>query len=303
MLARQLEGVESRSSVARLIREGHVLLNGRPAKPRTIVNPGDEVLVDRPVAVPSDVPAEDLPLEIVFQDQWLAVVDKAAGMVTHPAGAVRTGTLVNALLHHVGDLSGIGGVLRPGIVHRLDKGTTGLLVVAKDDESHRRLSAQLVSRRLKRLYEAVAWGRVQPDEFDVDAPIARHPRDRKRMAVVEGGKEARSHVRVRSADDLASHLDVELDTGRTHQIRVHLRHRGHPLVGDSTYGGRRRSVRGASAGVRRAADRLVDLIDRPALHARELRLEHPSTGEPMVFESPRPADIQRVLDFLTEHRG
>ncbi len=297
-LARELDGEESRSSVARLIREGRVTLNGAPAKPATEVFPGDEIVVDRPAPVPADLPAEDLPLRIVHEDEWLAVVDKPAGMVTHPAGALRTGTLVNALLHRLDQLSGVGGVLRPGIVHRLDKGTTGLLVVAKDDETHRALSAQLADRTLSRIYEAVVWGHVRPERFEIDAPIARDPRDRKKMAVVAGGKEARSHVRVLRAADAASHVEVRLETGRTHQIRVHLQHRGHPLVGDSTYGGRRRALGAFSRRALREADRLVEAIDRPALHARRLRFVHPARGVEMELESPLPPDLEGLLDVL-----
>ncbi|MBZ0270271.1 RluA family pseudouridine synthase, partial [bacterium] len=278
-LARELAGEESRSSIQRLIREGRVLVNGRPVRAATEVGPGDEVVIDRPEPVPADLPAQDLEFGIVHEDDAIVVVDKPAGMVTHPAEGTRSGTLVNALLHRVRDLSGIGGVLRPGIVHRLDKGTTGLLVVAKTDEAHRRLAAQLAERTLKRIYVAVAWGCVQPESFVIDAPIGRHPRDRKRMGIVEGGKEARTHIRVLRATELASHVEAELETGRTHQIRVHLRHVGHPLVGDSAYGGRRRAIRTAAPEIRRAADALIREIDRPALHARRLRLIHPVTGE------------------------
>lgn len=294
-LAEELAGVESRTSVARLIRDGRVLLNGRPAKPASEVFEGDTVTIDLPEPVPSDLQAEDLPIGVVFQDEHMAVIDKPAGMVTHPAGALRTGTLVNALLARFPGLSTVGGPLRPGIVHRLDKGTTGLLVVALDDESHRRLARQLAERTLARTYEAVAWGRVTPGSFVVDAPIARHPRDRKRMAVVEGGKEARSRVRVLHAAEAASHIEVALETGRTHQIRVHLQHRGHPLVGDSTYGGRRRALAAASPMARREADELVRMIGRPALHARRIRFRHPFSGDELSFESPIPADLAALV--------
>ena len=297
-LADELGASHSRSEIARLIRSGLVLLDGRPAKVATEVQPGSVVTIDFPEPEPSDVPAEDLPLRIVYEDSFFLVVDKPAGMVTHPAGSLRSGTLVNALLHHVRDLSGIGGVLRPGIVHRLDKGTSGLLVVAKSDESHRELAGQLRDRTLHRIYEAVVWGKVTPTEFRIDAPIARHPRDRKRMAVVEGGKEARTEVRVLAATELASHLRLKLDTGRTHQIRVHLQHRGHPLVGDATYGGRRRTLRGTTAAVRRAADSMIAEISRPALHARRLELSHPDTGERLSFESLLPEDFRRVVRSL-----
>ena len=282
--------------MARLIREGRILLNGRRARPASEVVAGDEVALDLPA--PAEVPAEDLPIGIVWQDEHLVVVDKPAGMVTHPAGPRRTGTLVNALLFHVRDLSGIGGVLRPGIVHRLDVGTTGLLVVAKHDECHRRLAGALQRREIKRTYEAVAWGRVEPAGITVDGPIGRHPRDRKRMAVVEGGRDARTHVRVLLATDVASHVDVRLETGRTHQIRVHLRHLEHPLVGDGTYGGRHGALRRLPPGDRSAGRELLATIDRPALHARRLELAHPFTGAALEFDSPRPDDLERLLAAL-----
>ncbi|HMB68286.1 MAG TPA: RluA family pseudouridine synthase [bacterium] len=302
-LARELTGAHSRSELARLIREGRVRIGGAPAKPATEVRGGDVVVIELPEPEPSDLIPEDLPVGVLWEDDRLAVVDKPAGMVTHPAGPLRTGTLVNALLFRLGGLSGVGGVLRPGIVHRLDKGTSGLLVVAKDDETHRRLADQLRDRTLSRTYDAIAWGRVAPRGFTVDAPIGRHPRDRKRMAVVEGGRAARSHVTVRSASDLASRLEVRLETGRTHQIRVHLRHQGHPIVGDGTYGGRRQSLRRVPAHLRGDAERLLGRIDRPALHSRKLELTHPFTGDRIRVESPPPADFRGLLDLVEAREG
>jgi 23S rRNA pseudouridine1911/1915/1917 synthase len=184
-------------------------------------------------------------------------------------------------------------------VHRLDKGTSGLLVVAKSDEAHRRLARRLRERTISRTYEALAWGIVRPAEMTIDAPIGRHLRDRKRMAVVEGGKEARTHVKVIEAWAIASRLEVRLETGRTHQIRVHLAHRGYPLVGDRTYGGRRIPPL-ASPRLADRASRLVDLLGRPALHSRSLRFVHPFTGEEQSFEAPIPEDFARALDFLRE---
>jgi 23S rRNA pseudouridine1911/1915/1917 synthase len=294
-LARALEGTHSRTGLARLVREGRVLVNGRPAKPASEVAAGDVVVVDLPRPSPSEIAAEDLPLTIVWQDEHLAVVDKPAGMVTHPAGPLRTGTLVNALLWHLGDLSGIGGVLRPGIVHRLDQGTSGLLVVAKHDESHRRLAAQLAARTLRRIYRVVAWQRVAPESFVVDAPIARDPRDRKRMAVVQGGKEAKTSFRVIRAGPLASHLEASLHTGRTHQIRVHLRYVRHPVVGDATYGGRRQALRALEPSLRPSGETLLAAIDRAALHAWRISFRHPFRDEELRFESPPPADFREVL--------
>ncbi len=296
-LAEALAGEHSRTEIARWIREGRVLLGGAAAKASQLVAGGEEVVVDVPEPPPAEIPAQAIPLAVVYEDDALLVVDKPAGLVTHPAGPLREGTLVNALLHHAASLSRTGGAMRPGIVHRLDKGTSGLLVVAKTDEAHRRLARSLRARTMTRRYEAIVWGYVRPAAFAVDAPIGRHPRDRKKMAVVEGGKEARSNVRVLAAAELASRIEVDLDTGRTHQIRVHLAHRRHPVVGDALYGGRRApSFPGAR--LRAAASALLASIDRPALHARELRLPHPFTGEPLVFESPLPEDFLRALGVL-----
>ena len=298
-LADILEGRESRSSIARLIRAGKVRVNGRIAKPSIEVGAGDAIEVEiEPPASPEFVP-EDLAIRIAYEDDFLAVVDKPAGMSTHPAGAMRTGTLVNALLHRMRGLSNVGGAMRPGIVHRLDKGTSGLLVVAKDDETHRRLARAVATREVHRIYEAVAWGRV-PARCTIDAPLARHPRDRKRMAVVARGKSARTHVRAIRREEVASHVEVRLETGRTHQIRVHLAHRGHPIVGDPVYGGRRRALADASPHVRRQAEALARLIDRPALHSRRLEFIHPVTGEELALESPLPHDMARLVAQLGE---
>jgi 23S rRNA pseudouridine1911/1915/1917 synthase len=218
-------------------------------------------------------------------------------MSTHPAGPIRTGTLVNALLHRYRNLSVAGGPTRPGIVHRLDKGTSGLLVVARDDETHRRLARVIAAHEVERTYEAVAWGRLG-GRSTIEAPIARHPRDRKRMAVRERGKTARTHVRALFAAETASHLEIRLDTGRTHQIRVHLAHRDHPLVGDTVYGGRRRALVGTTPAAKRLADELAGMIERPALHSRRLAFAHPWTGEAIEVESPLPDDVARVVARL-----
>lgn len=294
VLAELLAGEESRTSIARLIRAGLVRVNGRPARPAQEVADGDAVELEADASTAETLAAEDLPLGIAWEDDRFAVVDKPAGMRTHPAGPIRTGTLVNALLHRWRTLSSVGGPARPGIVHRLDKGTSGLLVVAKDDEAHRRLAAALAARGIHRTYEAVCWGRLA-GAMTIDAPIGRHQRDRKRMAVITRGKEARTHVRALRAGEAASHIEVRLDTGRTHQIRVHLAHRNHPLVGDPAYGGRRRALVGASGEAMRLADDLSRMIDRPALHARRLEFAHPFDGTPIAVESPLPADMAALI--------
>jgi 23S rRNA pseudouridine1911/1915/1917 synthase len=298
-LAKALTGEQSRTVVAGWIREGRVRVGGLLAKPAQLVGPGDEIAIDVPVPESIDLAAEPLGLPVVYEDESLLVVDKPAGMSTHPAGPIRTGTMVNALLHHVGQLSQLGGELRPGIVHRLDKGTSGLLVVAKTDEAHRRLSLMLRERRVSRIYEAIAWGSGLPLTFTIDAPIGRHPRDRKKMAVVERGKEARSHARVMDSWPIATRLEVTLETGRTHQIRVHLAHQGHPVVGDATYGGRRVPAQ-PTPHLRARAIALASSIGRPALHARSLRFDHPFTDAPLAFSSPLPADFTGALRVLAD---
>ncbi|HET8655783.1 MAG TPA: RluA family pseudouridine synthase [Longimicrobiaceae bacterium] len=285
----------SRSRAAQWIEEGRVLVNGAAPKKRDVPALGDEVRVHLPPPEPSPLAPEDIPLDIVYQDADLLVIDKAAGIVVHPAPGHRGGTLVNALLHAVGDLSGIGGVLRPGIVHRLDRDTSGLMVVAKNDAAHRALADELRHRRIRRRYLVAAWGHLPEAEITVDAPIGRHPTERRKMAVVEGGRRAVTHFRRLEHWRAADLLQAQLETGRTHQIRVHLLHLGHPVVGDETYApGRERGVSGAARGW---AQELARRTPRQFLHAAELRFRHPRTGEPMRFEAPLPDDLRRVAEW------
>ncbi len=244
-----------------------------------------EIEIPEPVA--AEPAAEAIPLEVVFQDQHLLVLNKPAGLVVHPGAGRASGTLVNALLHHVKDLSGVGGVLRPGIVHRLDRGTSGLLVVAKDDATHRALAAQFAARGVEKEYLALVLGVPSPREGEIDKPIGRHPVQRKRMAVRAGGRSALSTYRVLEAFDGAALLRVTIHTGRTHQIRVHLASIGHPVAGDATYGVRRRATSEALA-----------LLDRPALHAALLAFDHPANGRRLRFESPLPSDMAHVVCLL-----
>jgi 23S rRNA pseudouridine1911/1915/1917 synthase len=279
----------SRSRAERWIEHGRVMLNGAVPKKRDRPAPGDRVTVTIPPPENSPLAPEAIPLAIVYEDGDLLVIDKPPGLVVHPGAGNRSGTLVNALLHAVHDLSGIGGVLRPGIVHRLDRDTSGLMVVAKNDAAHRALADELKARRIRRIYLAAAWGHLADDEVRVDAPIGRHPVERKRMAVVEGGRPARTRFvrleRWRAADLVRA----ELETGRTHQIRVHLLHLGHPVVGDRTYAPERhRSFSGADRGWAAA---LARRVPRQFLHAAELRFTHPRTGEPMHFHAPLPPDL------------
>ena len=284
----------SRSRIQQLIKTGAVTVNGGERRVSYSVCAEDLVFVDVPAPERSVLAAEDIPLAIIYEDEDLLVLDKPAGMVVHPAPGVNSGTLVNALLHHCGDLSGIGGVLRPGIVHRLDKDTTGLLVVAKSDRAHRGLAAQLEARSMRRTYIALVWGIVDAEEDRIEAPIGRHPRDRKRLAVVRSGRAAATRVSKLRHFEFTSMLEVRLETGRTHQIRVHLQHYGFPVFGDPVYGGRNRTS-GIKADLHRRADLLLKLIDRQALHAADLQFEHPVSGEQFQFSAPLPDDFDRLV--------
>lgn len=280
----------SRSRIVRLIASGHVLVDGERPRKSDLVETGQAVEISVPPPAPTTAEPEAIPLDVVYEDADLVVVNKPAGMVVHPARGHAGGTLVNALLHHVADLSGIGGALRPGIVHRLDKDTSGLLVVAKNDASHHALSDALRARAMRRLYLAAAWGHLPESSMTVDAPIGRHPTDRLRMAVVDGGRRAITRLRVRESWVAAELLDVSLRTGRTHQIRVHLAHIGHPVVGDSAYGsGWERGMTGPG---RAWARELARRVPRQFLHAAELAFAHPRTGAPMRFRVPLPADLE-----------
>jgi 23S rRNA pseudouridine1911/1915/1917 synthase len=284
----------SRSQLQRLIKEGSVLVAGRAAKANQPVKPGQEISIDVPEPIEAAPAPEDLPLPIVYQDKDLIVVDKPAGMVVHPAAGHESGTMVNALLHHVDDLSGIGGEKRPGIVHRLDKGTSGLMVVAKHDRAHEELARQFAQREVEKEYIALCWGEVMAGRR-IDAPIGRDPSNRKKMAS-ESARLRRTRaavtrvVRAEHFGRVLTLAQVAIHTGRTHQIRVHLSAIGHPIVGDALYGGVHRRVPGDI--------RAVAHLDRPFLHAARLVFAHPEDGRRMEFLSAMPADLQKVLDEL-----
>jgi 23S rRNA pseudouridine1911/1915/1917 synthase len=285
----------SRARATQLIEQGRVTLNGAVPKKRDRAGPGDVVEVLIPAPQPSSLTPEDIPLTIVHQDDDLLVIDKPAGLVVHPAAGNPTGTMVNALLHAIPDLSGIGGVLRPGIVHRLDKDTSGLMIVAKHDDAHRTLSEALKRREVRRAYLTAAWGRLAEDDMLVDAPIGRDPNERKRMAVVPDGRAARTRFRRLERWRAADLVRAELETGRTHQIRVHLLHLGHPVVGDRTYAPDRH--KGFGGPERAWAAGLAKRVPRQFLHATELRFVHPRTGEAMRFDSPLPPDLAAAAEW------
>lgn len=285
----------SRSRVTQLLADGRVRLDGRVPRKSERVEPGGVLEVEVPPPTPSTVEPEDIPLDIVHEDRDLLVVNKPPGLVVHPAPGHRTGTLVNALLHHVEDLSGIGGVKRPGIVHRLDKDTSGLMIVAKHDRAHRRLSRALKHREIHRGYLAACWGHLDEDRVTVDAAIARSRRERKKMTVAQEGRRAVTHFRRVERWVAADLLSAELETGRTHQIRVHLAHIGHPVVADEVYGGG--GARGISGPGRGWAKQFQAMVPRQFLHARRLEFAHPRTGEMMVLEAPLPDDLARPAEW------
>jgi 23S rRNA pseudouridine1911/1915/1917 synthase len=292
-LARRLPGL-SRARIQAVIAAAGAAVDGRTARPSHRLKAGAAVSVVLPDPEPAEPAAEDIPLRVLHEDAHLLVVDKPAGLVVHPGAGAASGTLVNALLHHVRDLSGIGGVLRPGIVHRLDKGTSGLILVAKDDATHRALARQFAQRSVRKEYLAVVLGVPARAQGEIDRPIGRDPVHRRRMAVdAPRARAARTSWVTRERLDGAALLDVHIHTGRTHQIRVHLASIGHPVAGDDLYGGRRPpSSRSA-----RARDALRAL-PRPALHAARLSFGHPATGETITAESPLPADLAALVEAL-----
>lgn len=285
----------SRSQASGLIADGAVLVNGTSARKSYRPRAGDTIEVVIPEPPPAELEPQDLPITIVHQDEDIVVVDKPAGMVVHPAPGHANGTMVNALLARVGDLSSIGLPYRPGIVHRLDRDTSGLLVVARTDRAHRRLAAALASREVGRRYIAAVWGRFDHGDTTIDRPIARHPGNRKRMAVVEGGREAITHVRHLERWAAADLLAVRLETGRTHQIRVHLSDAGHPIVGDPLYGPRWERGMSGAGGV--WAAEFARRSGRLFLHAARLAFDHPNSGEPLNFTSPLPEPLSSAVEW------
>ena len=284
-LTESIDGL-TRNAAQRLLSEGQATRDGLPLRKNDRLKTGDIVICDIPPPADYEVSAEAIPLDIIYEDADIAVVNKPRGLVVHPAAGNYNGTLVNALLHHLGpSLSGIGGVMRPGIVHRLDKDTSGLIVVAKNDAAHRALAAQLAAREMGRTYHALCIGRVKQDIRRIDVPIGRHHTDRKKMAVIttlQGGKrrEAATNVAVLERMRRFTLVEARLETGRTHQIRVHLSHIGYPVLGDPVYGPKKQPFNTGGQ----------------VLHAKELRLRHPSTGEIMTFDAPLPGYFAAAVE-------
>ena len=283
----------SRSAATRLIEEGSILVGGSEKPKNYKLREGDEVEITMPEAEEYDAEPENIPMDIVYEDDYIIVINKPSGMVVHPAPGNYSGTLVNALLYHCKDsLSGIGGKIRPGIVHRIDKDTSGLLVVAKCDEAHTALSEELKYHGIEREYRALVAGGFKEDRGTVNYPIGRHPQDRKKMAVILDGKgtvrEAVTHYEVLARYGGISYLALRLETGRTHQIRVHMSYTGHPLLGDEVYAKNKTQFE----------KKHPALFSGQALHAKKLTLTHPKTGERMVFECELPEEFKRALEIL-----
>ncbi len=290
----------TRTKVQELIEAGAATVNGKPTKASHKTRNGDVVHITMLSRPPLALAGEDIPLTIVFEDEWLVVIDKPAGMVVHPAKGNRTGTLVNALLNHYGQLepASDGDPDRPGMVHRIDKNTSGLLVVCKREPALSRLAEQFREHAVEREYHCIAWWPWQTPKGTIDAPIGRDPNDRQKYAVVPDGKLARTHWKQLQKFDFLTHLAMRLETGRTHQIRVHLTHTGHPILGDTDYGGRNRQMGKLSTSQRLVAAELFEMVDRQLLHARVLGFVHPVTEKKHRFESQLPPDFQAILQRL-----
>ena len=280
----------SRGTFQRFIQDGDVRVDGKTVKATHHPRAGEEIVITWPDPEPAEAQPEDIPLEVLYEDDRLLVINKPAGLVVHPAVGHARGTLVNALLHHcAGQLSGVGGVARPGIVHRLDKETSGCLVVAKDDSAHHALSAQFANRKTTKIYQALVCGQPRKERLTVKAPIARHPVHRKKMAIVERGRDSHTDFRMLEALRDSALVEAALHTGRTHQIRVHLQHLGCPLVGDPVYGGRQ---------ARQFAQCTGYVAPRQMLHAAALGFTHPLSGKKMKVNAPLPADFIDAVNFL-----
>ncbi|MHB8961769.1 MAG: RluA family pseudouridine synthase [Saccharofermentanales bacterium] len=281
-ISQQLSQV-SRAYVSQLIKEDKIICNGRPCKPSLKVQPGDVIEVDLPEPVSSQVEPQNIRLDIIFEDEWIAVINKPQGLVVHPAPGHRDGTLVNALLYHYkNDLSDLNGIYRPGIVHRIDKDTSGLLLIVKKNEVHGKIADAISRHEIKRTYLAIVCGIVQEDSGTIDLPLSRNPLNRLKIAVMKDGRHAITHFKVLQRFSQFTYVELTLETGRTHQIRVHLSHIGHPVLGDTLYGGRRKGFR----------------LEGQALHACRLEFTHPATNRDIIVSAPLPPYFQDLLEKL-----
>jgi 23S rRNA pseudouridine1911/1915/1917 synthase len=296
--AHKIEGF-SRSFFTKLASSDNITINGKPAKASHKVKPGEQVVIKMASPPPIEAAPEDIPLNIVFEDGHLLVIDKPAGMVCHPAAGNYTGTMINALLHHFEGLKDFSDKLRPGLVHRLDKDTSGLLVVAKTEPALAKLQTALKNREIERIYTAVVWGKMPSAKGEIDLPLGRAREDRKKMKVFgQGQRDALTYYEVQKKYGLGELLRIKLGTGRTHQIRVHLSYFGNPVMGDPTYGGRAKAVQKLTGKNRQLGMRILGRISRQALHATQLSFEHPVTCERLSFECPLPDDIRAIIEIL-----
>ncbi|MFC1539591.1 RluA family pseudouridine synthase [Candidatus Latescibacterota bacterium] len=289
----------SRSQIKNLISGGHSEIeNGKPPKPSYQVEAGDIIKIAIPELEEPNFLPENIPLDIVYEDNHIAVVNKPSGMVVHPGRGNVSGTMASGLLYHFKSLSEVGEKFRPGIIHRIDMDTSGLLVVALSIYTHGILSKMIQKREIKRMYTAVVWGHPDPEEGTIDAPIGRHPVKGILRAVIPSGRNAVTHYKLTERFEFLSKLSITLETGRTHQIRVHLAHIGHHVFGDPNYGGREERLKGFSPEIRLTAKKLLTIIDRQALHAERLEFMHPVTGQELSFKAPIPDDMSKLLTAL-----
>jgi 23S rRNA pseudouridine1911/1915/1917 synthase len=288
----------SRNQVQRFIENQHIRVNDEPQKASYRLRPGEQVSISLPPTPPSDLVPEPLALKIVFEDEHLIAINKPPGLVVHPAAKHRQSTLVHGLLHHCDHLADLGGPLRPGIVHRLDKDTSGILVVAKNNPAYRHLSRQFKEKNIYKEYSALVYGRLRQPSGKFAAPIRRHPRNRKKMGILAGGREALTLWWLEMAFTDVSQVKVVIRTGRTHQIRVHFSHAHHPVVGDATYGGGKKRLRSVQNSLVRAR---LSKVERQMLHARKLVLEHPVNGEKLDLSAPLPEDMGELLEFFRRY--
>lgn len=298
-LASQLTSV-TRAKLKRLIDENKVSVNGQSTKAGHLLKPGEVIVVSFPTVVETDLQPEDIPLDIVYEDDYLLVVNKPPGLVVHPAYGNMSGTLVNALLAHCAKLSDVGGATRPGLVHRLDKDTSGLLVVAKDDVTHVFLAKQLSAHKVEREYRAIVWGHLKKNSGRIEAALKRHAKDRTRMMLHADGKFSVTEYKVLDRLSMTSYVQLNLETGRTHQIRVHMASIGHPVFSDALYGGRGKQLSGRNANQTKIITSLFKRFNRQMLHAKVLCFKHPANFQLMRFDSPVPEDMAELLDILKE---